>query len=113
MMYDTSIQALSALGVTAAVTANNVANMATPGFKASRVDLSSGPGDQGVQVAAIIPDTEPGPLVPTGGQRVEGSTTDLVRELTTLMGTETAYGANVAVIRTGQDMAGAILDLIV
>lgn len=113
MMYDASVQALSVLGVAAAVTANNVANMNTPGFKASRADLASGPGDQGVRVAAITPDDTPGPLVPEGGRLTEGSNTDLVRELTTLMGTETAYGANAAVIQTGQELSGAILDLIV
>lgn len=46
------------------VTANNIANVNTDGFKASRVVLMSGPyQDEGVQVGAIYRDMSPGPAV--------------------------------------------------
>ena len=56
--------ALSSLGVVMQVTANNIANVNTDGFKASRVVLMSGPyQDEGVQVGAIYRDMSPGPAV--------------------------------------------------
>ena len=55
--------ALSALDVVMQTTANNIANMNTDGFKASRVVLMSGPQDEGVQVGALYRSMEPGPAI--------------------------------------------------
>jgi len=56
--------ALTALGVVMQTTANNIANMNTDGFKASRVVLMSGPyQDEGVQVAGLYRSMQPGPAV--------------------------------------------------
>mgnify|MGYP005861903867 CR=1 FL=1 len=108
---ETSASALGALGISQAVTANDVANMNTAGYRAKEVRLESGPGDQGVQVAEIREDTSAGPLVP-GPQDslVEGSNVDLATEMVQMVRDEVAYAANAAVIRTHADMAGVLLD---
>ncbi len=119
-----SLQALDALAVQLMVTANNVANVNTEKFRASRVDLEDGAQGQGVRVQDIRRDSAPGPLVPDDPERlaaagyataaegwVRGSNTDLALEMTWLMREEMAYAANLRVLRTGNDMAGGIIEL--
>lgn len=124
MPIDVSISALNAYSTRAQVAANNIANVNTDGFKSSHADLETGHGGQGVQVSAITEDTSAGPvvqsLVPTANpltgrieteyQWVEGSNTDISREMVTLMTTERAYAANAATIRTWDEMVGTVLD---
>ncbi len=124
MNVSSSLQAFEALGGQLAVTANNVANVNTEEFRASRVDLEDGPEGRGVRVADIressdsgsrIPD-EPGRLAAAGYSTapqgwVESSNADLVRELTWLMREETAYLANLHVLRADGESAGSIMDL--
>lgn len=126
MRIDTNVSALNALSTQMAVSANNVANVNTNGFQASRADLETGHGDQGVQVAAIQKDTSPGPAVPslertqnpdtgqvqTSWQYVEGSNTDLAREFVNMTAAQNAYEANAVAIRTQDEMAGAVLDIL-
>lgn len=125
MNVSPSLQALDALSIQLAVTADNIANLSTEEFKASRVDLEDGPSGRGVRVADIRVSGEPGPRIEdepgrlaaagyaTAGQGwVEGSNTDLVRELTWLMREETAHAANIRVVRASSEMSGHIMDLV-
>jgi flagellar basal-body rod protein FlgG len=48
------------------VTANNLANLNTPGFRADTVHYQTGPGGRGVEVGAISETTFPGPVSFTG-----------------------------------------------
>lgn len=48
------------------VSAHNLANISTPGFKASRTTQASLPGLSGTKVAAISPNPSQGAAVPTG-----------------------------------------------
>ncbi len=126
MSIETNLSALGALGTRMAVTANNIANMNTNEFRASRAHLETGPQDQGVRVADIRESTAPGPMVPslervedpdtgrvsTEYQYVEGSNTDLAREMVDMISTQHAYDANAAVIRTESEMHGTVLNLI-
>ncbi len=59
------ISALDAMGTVMQATANNIANVNSRGYKSLRVDLESGPLDQGVRVGAIFRDMSPGPAVVT------------------------------------------------
>lgn len=124
MNISSSLQAMEAVGVQLAVTANNVANVNTEAFRASRVDLEDGPHGRGVRVADIREGDEPGPRIPDEAGRLaaaervaagqgwaEGGNADLVRELTWLMREETAYLANLHVVRAGDKSAGSIMDL--
>jgi flagellar basal body rod protein FlgG len=60
-----SISAMDAMGTVMQATANNIANVNSHDYKALRVDLESGPQDQGVRVGAIFRDPSPGPAVVT------------------------------------------------
>ncbi|WP_338670115.1 flagellar basal body rod protein FlgC [Pseudodesulfovibrio methanolicus] len=107
-MSDANISALSALSTVQEVTANNIANMNTDGFKASAVSLESGPGDQGVDVASITESTTPGSML----HGVETSNTDIGRETVDMITTSRAFEANTTFIRADEEMTGHILNMI-
>lgn len=117
--------AMNAFSTSVAVSANNIANSNTDGFKASRTSLESGPNGEGVRVAAVTEDPSAGPMVPglvtsenattgrieTQRQMVEGSNTDLPTEMVNLIVNENAYGANANVVRTDDEMTQTVLDM--
>ena len=117
-----SLSALSTLATSFQVTANNIANVNTNEFKASAARFETGPMDQGVQISEIRKDGSPGAYVQAlvfteengkAMQRpgwVESSNTDIAREFVNMISTERAFQANVASIRTADEMLGAILD---
>ena len=107
-MIDSNLTALDAFSTSMEVTANNVANVNTDGFKASSVVLESGPNDQGVEVASITESSVPGSMV--GG--VETSNTDLVTEMTDMIVTSRAFEANTVFIRASEEMTGHLLNMI-
>ena len=126
-MFDNNISALNAFSTSMQVTANNIANVNTDGFKHSRAELETGPGDQGVRVADIRQSTQAGPLVEslvrvedqvtgqvsTEYQYVEGSNTDLAREFTHMIMTQRGYEANAQAIRAQDEMLGSLMDMMV
>lgn len=107
-MSEANLSALDALGTVQQVSANNVANVSTDEFKASSVALESGPGGQGVNVAAIHETSNPGPMI----DGVEGSNTDVGNEMVDMMRTGHAISANTAVIRSSEEMTGHLLNMI-
>jgi len=125
MRIDSNISALSAFGTGFDVTANNIANVNTEGFHSSRVALETGPKDQGVRVAAIQENTQEGPPVQslqrlenpetnrseTQWSYVEGSNTDLAREMVNLAVYQNAYEANVTAISAQNETEGTLLNL--
>ncbi|MBI9078985.1 MAG: flagellar basal body rod protein [Pseudodesulfovibrio sp.] len=106
-MSDTNLSALSSLAVVQQVSANNIANVNTDGFKSSSVMLESGPGDQGVRVAAIHENTRSGPMV----NEVEGSNTDIATEMVGMIRTGHAFSANIAAIRVSEEMNGHLVNM--
>lgn len=107
-MSDVNISALTALSTVQEVTANNIANVNTDGFKASSVNLASGPGDQGVEVASITESTTPGAMV----NGVETSNTDIGREMVDMITTGRAFEANTTFVRAAEEMTGHLLNMI-
>lgn len=117
------------------VSANNVANINTDGFKASTVQT----GDrayindigQGTQTMGTYAPQRPGPVAPapTGGigaaagdgqgggaaapvsDVVELSNTDPAAEMTSQMGAQSAYGFNVSMLQTANEMTRSVLDI--
>jgi flagellar hook-associated protein FlgK len=92
---------IAASGLSAAtaqlnVTANNIANMNTPGFKAQRVDLAAAPGG-GVEVTGI---------------QSTGQPVDPVDELVHLKQEGFMYGANAMMVRTGNQLFGTLIDIL-
>ncbi len=121
----TAADAMNAFSTSVAVTANNLANVSTDEFKASRTNLETGPDGEGVRVSSITEDSSSGPLkeevvarenaetgrVETERDLVEGSNTDVATEMVNLMVNENAYGANAEMIRTEDEMAQTVLDM--
>ena len=115
--------ALSAMSTSMAVTANNVANVNTDGYKSKDVRLATGPGGQGVRVGDVVEDdsaggyrpaavsaqNEAGVYEPTAAM-VETSNVDLARQAVDMVETTRTFEANAAVIRTQDDMLGTLLD---
>ncbi|QLA16996.1 hypothetical protein GD605_13305 [Desulfolutivibrio sulfoxidireducens] len=118
-----NIQALSAIGVSQAVTANNVANVNTDGYQTARVTLETGQGGTGVSVQEVARDQTPGPMyfenrpeetedgVSRSYTAVEASNVDLPVQMVRMLLDHNAYSANIAAIRTQDELVGSVLDM--
>ncbi|MEA4857368.1 MAG: flagellar basal body rod C-terminal domain-containing protein [Solidesulfovibrio sp.] len=115
--------ALGAMSTSLAVSANNVANATTDGYKSREARLADGPDARSVQVTDIVRDDAAGGLNPTvveardeagvpapGVDLVEMSNVNLVRQNVNMIEASRAFEAGAAVIRTADDMAGTLLD---
>jgi flagellar hook protein FlgE len=109
-----NISALDALGKQMGVTANNIANADSEGFKKSRGVITEG---QNNSVEIEISKVEsPGPIV---SEMIEGepvekemSNVDLTEEIPKTIPTQRNYEANIKAIQTRDEMLGSILDII-
>jgi flagellar hook protein FlgE len=107
-----SIAALQAHTRKLDVTANNVANVNTNGFKRDRALLQEGRSG-GVEVkiqkdetpAPPDPLASPDPEIPS-----ELSNVDLTTEIPSMIPTEIGYKANLTMIKTRDEMLGRLLD---
>ena len=119
-----NLQALSALAVSQAVTANNVANVNTDGYKSQEARLTTGPDGEGVRVSDIVRDASPGGYQPEAVSAynqagvyapsaglVEMSNVDLARQAVSMIETTRAFEANAVTIRSQDKMLGNLLDM--
>ncbi|MDR1040982.1 MAG: flagellar biosynthesis protein FlgG [Deltaproteobacteria bacterium] len=122
-MYS-SVTALDAFSTGTQVTAHNLANVLTDGFNAGRTvyqDLPRYSGTAAQTQTRLGPD---GPLVPWQGLPrdpatpawvpdgfVEGSNTDVAREMVNMIVTHRGYQANAKVIHVADSMMGTVIDL--
>ena len=127
MSITTAASALQAFATGMQVTANNIANMNTPGFQAGSAVLaeSAPPGGVGVvdvqqrtANAGYIQTLQPVEHPDTGQlamewQTVEASNTDLAREMVDMIAWQRGFEASAAVIRTYDDMNGVLLNMVV
>jgi flagellar hook protein FlgE len=86
--------ALSAYGLRQATTANNVANINTPDYKAASVQLKENKAG-GVQATVV-----------TGNDRV-----DISREATEMVSTKNSFKANLKVMRVADQMSKELLNI--
>ena len=109
-----TLSALRAFGTKMSVTANNVANVSSDGFKRSRAVLEEG-RNQSVEVEIQKIDT-PGPVIQdirgTEPVQRELSNVDLAEELPRTIPTSRGYEANLEMIRTKDEMLGTVIDLV-
>ncbi len=110
----TTLTAISAFQKKLNVTADNIANVQTDGFKRRRTILSE--GDHGGVKAQVFKDEEtPGPIHETYADdtttEVEGSNVDLVEEMADLMTVRHAYQANLAALKTEDEILGRVIDI--
>ena len=111
---NSTLSALQAYRKSMGVTANNIANVNTDGFKKSRATIEEG-ANGGVEVAVDNVNT-PGHSYEElqGDQMVEKETSNvnLEEELPDLMVTKRTYEANLKVLQTRDKMLGSMLDII-
>ena len=117
--------ALNVFGLSRDVTANNLANINTDEFKSKRLDIQTMPDNSGVQVEDVVTINTPGPLknemqlaenngkIEQQNALVEGSNTEPAREITQMIENERSFEANARVVKTHDQMAGTIIDMLV
>ena len=106
-----SMSALQALGTKQSVTANNIANSVTAGFKKSQTILEE--GQTGAVTAKVQPVNTPGTMInQPDGSMEELSNVDLVQEVTDMIPTKQGYEANLKALQTSAEMEDTVLDLI-
>ncbi len=106
-LFSIAASGLQAAGAQLAVTAQNIANLDTPGYQARRLDtvsLSSG----GVALGGTTIDPTHGPIDADGK---EGSNVDLTREVIDLKRESILYNANAKVLKVASDLTGTLLDI--
>ncbi len=109
-----ALSAISAFQKKLNVTADNIANSRTDGYKRERAILSE--AENGGVKAQIIKDEEtPGPVHETYADdtvsETEGSNVDLVDEMAGLITVRHAYQANLATLKTEDEMLGRLIDI--
>ncbi|MDQ7032523.1 MAG: flagellar basal body rod C-terminal domain-containing protein [Desulfonauticus sp.] len=124
-VFSISTSALKSSSLAEEVSANNIANINTPEFKASRVDLETGQDGKGVVVSQISQDQNPGaiseqielqPNAQTGQieQQIvskETSNTDLAQEMVNQILNERFFEANTRPISTYDSMLGNFINI--
>ena len=109
-----TVSALKAYGIKMRVTADNVANLESEGFKKSRAVLTEGRrGDVAVNIERI--DT-PGPIITEieDGEKVETelSNVDLAEEIPQSIVAQRTYEANLKTIQTQDEILESVIDII-
>nr|WP_320133448.1 flagellar basal body rod C-terminal domain-containing protein [uncultured Holophaga sp.] len=100
--YDIGLSGLNAASLGTAVTANNIANANSSGYKAKRLDLEdqAGGGVKASQLSESQESTVPG-----------GSNVDYATEMVNLMTQSGSYSANLETLKTQDEMLGQIMDM--
>jgi len=98
---------LQVAGVTLDVSANNVANSLTDGFVPSHVEPAD--LDGGGAVAQVVREPDPMGEVRADRALLAPSRTDLVQEMVTQARAAAVYKANLATLRTDQEMEGSLV----
>ena len=108
--------ALSALGAYEKklnVTANNIANMNTDGFKKSRAVLQEAdPSGVVVNISRVNTPGSPFPPMDGTGEIMESSNVDLAEEVVDLHTTKYGFQANLKTLKTEDEMLGSLFDIL-
>ena len=110
---DAALSALGAFMTKLNVTANNIANVHTDGFKKSQVILKDAdPSGVTVSVSRVENAGWPHPSDDGTAEMHESSNVKLEEEIINLITTRHAYNANLKTIKTEDEMMGAIFDIL-
>jgi flagellar basal-body rod protein FlgC len=101
---NTALTGLSAASAQLALTANNLANADTPGYRSQHASLTALPNTDGVQLSHISQD--PSPTTP------DSSNVDLVRETVDLTKEKLLYTANAKVVAVADHLTGTLLNVL-
>jgi flagellar hook protein FlgE len=110
-VFNIALSGLQAAQTQLNTTANNVANLDTPGYKSQGVDSVDISG--GGVAASVTTNNSPASSASGSAdpELSQGSNVDLASEMMNLTRAKLLYAANAAVIRVGQQMTGALLDM--
>jgi flagellar hook protein FlgE len=119
-----STSALHAFGVGTQVTAHNLANVLTDGFRAGRTTYEDLPRYSGTAARTQVGLGPDGPLVPRHGLPRDpatpawvpngfevGSNTDVATEMVGLIVTHRGYQANAKAVTVADSMLGTVIDM--
>lgn len=101
-----SLSGMQAASAMLNVTANNIANLNTPGFNPSRADLVELSGG-GVAVTGTSFEDNP-----QSAPNTQTSNVDLPTELVNLKLSQTLYDANAMALKTADQMTGTLLNVL-
>ena len=109
-----SLASLEAIGKKLGVTADNIANYESEGFKKNRALIVEGQkGDVVVEIQKV---NSPGPRVTDNvdGKPVERelSNVDLAEEIPQTISLQRGHEANIKAIETQEEMLGSLLDIV-
>ena len=108
-----ALSGLTAFSTQVAVTAHNVANVTTDGFKKSRTELIA--VESGGVRSAIQKDETAGPTILNdtgyGPAQLELSNVDLAEETVNRIIGQRGFEANIQTVKTADEMLGTILDI--
>ena len=111
LSVNNNMSALHALSNKQSITANNIANSETQGFKKSITILEE--GLNGSVSATNQPVNTPGTMIhQPDGSLEEMSNVDLIQESTNMITTKHAYEANLKALNISTSMDDTVLDLI-
>lgn len=106
-----SLSALRAFGKKQQVSANNIANSGSDGFKKSRLQMEE--SSNGGVTARTQPVNSPGVMVnQPDGSLSELSNVDLPGETVEMINTRHGYEANLKALQTDQEIEDKLLDLL-
>ena len=111
--FAVALSGIQAGGRILGASAHNIANSQTENFKRTQATLEESPAG-GVRVS-LSQDQRPGPQLPTGDDPFsfrEGSNVELEEEIVNTLQASHLVEANLASIRTQDEVLGSILDII-
>ncbi len=109
--FSSSISGMQAAFKMLDVSAHNTANINTDGFKRQRINLTE--NAIGGVTSTVETSTDPGPSYLSGnGTVVEGSNADIGEEIVNQMIAQRYLSANIASLKTADEMYGSLLDII-
>ena len=111
---NSSISALHAFGKKMGVTANNVANVNTDGYKKYRTNMTEGANND-IQVEIRRVESPGHTYQAVDGDQVvtrETSNVDLGEEIPEMINAQNGYAANLKTMQTQDKMLGTLLDIV-
>lgn len=109
---DAALSGLLAYGKKMDVSANNVANVNTEGFKKGRALLEDSEGGVMVTLSRVNTPGGPVPSQDGTGKVRESSNVDLAEEIVGQHTTKAAFQASIATVKTEEEMLGSLFDVL-
>lgn len=111
LSFSSSVSGIEAALSVLSVSAHNTANINTDGFKKQRTSLRE--GSNGGVAPKIVEITEPGSFYQDAdGNMVEASNVDLSEEVAGQMSAKHLLSANVAALKTSDEVQKSLLDIV-